>query len=344
MLWNKILLVLLIEIVVSFAMGRVLIPYFRKLKTGKLELYVGDRFQKDEQNTPKFGGIIILLVLIIAIALGLGVVLQSSQLGDFNYSSRVLTGVIFSGLLMIVGTFEDFTKDCKSKAVGFKLRHKVFIEFLLSLALLISLYLQGDNTQEVLLPFGLGYLSFGVLYYPLMAVFMTCTINMVKLHDCFGGDTSSGIDGLCCATTVVFSLFVAICSDIADNSFAQVYAYCIAGAAAGMLIWGLSPAKIYIGESGSLLLGGLVSSLVIVSQMHVVFLLAGLAFVVDSICALVQYFVYRKNKKLVFQGNSLHAHLKAKNWSDYKIIALFGLITVVGGAVSIGFAMYKTKF
>lgn len=342
MLWNKILIILAIEIVVAFALGKILIPYFRKIKTGKFEIYIGDRFKKDN-STPKFGGLIIAISLGVGLFLGISMISASFEIGEGVTSSWFISAFVFSVFVMIVGLFEDYIKEKHGKLIGLKLRYKVMAEYLLCLIFLLLLYLQGDKTQAVLLPFRWGYINFGVFYYPLMALFMTITINAVKLSDCFNGDVSSGIDGLCSTTVIVFSLIMAACCNIVNGSGAQVYAYCIAGAVAGFTVWGLSPAKIYLGESGSLLLGGLVSSLVILSQMHIIILFAGIAFLIDGVCSAIQYFVYRRSKKILFKGNSLHAHLMAKGWSDYKIIALFSLITILGGLAAIVFAVYKTK-
>lgn len=342
MLWNRMLIILAVEIFAGFMLGKILIPLFRKLKTGKFDLYIGDRFKKDGSE-PKFGGIIIALSMGIGLFLGISVLVSSYQIGDGGSGGRLGAAYVYCLLLMAIGIAEDYAKDRRKAILGFKLRHKVAAQLMLSIGFLLILYLQGDGTTEVLMPFRLGYMDFGYLYYPLMGIMLTVAVNCVKLHDCFGGDTSSGCDGLCATTCLVFSLIVAVCCNVTSNSEGQLYAYCIAGTCAGILIWGLSPSKVFIGESGSLFLGGAVASMVIISKLHFLFLLAGLGFIVDGACSLIQYAVYKKSKKLIFKGNSLHAHFKAKGWSDYKVIALFSFITLIGGVGAVAFSVYSTK-
>ncbi|WP_124101170.1 hypothetical protein [Ruminococcus sp. Marseille-P6503] len=340
MLWNRLLIILAAEIFAGFMLGKILIPWFRRLKTGRLELYIGDRFKKDGSE-PKFGGIIIAAVSGMGIFLGISA-LSSGQTGG-GEGKRLAAAYIYCLLLMTLGAAEDYAKDCRKAVLGFKLRHKIAAQLMLSAAFLLVLYFQGDNTTEVLLPFRLGYMEFGYLYYPLMGLMMTGAVNCVKLHDCFSGDTSSGCDGLCASTCLIFSLIIAVCCNITSNVQGQLYAYCIAGACAAVLIWGLSPAKVYIGESGSLFLGGAAASVIIISGLHFLFILAGIGFAADAVCSAIQYFVYKRNKKFIFKGNSLHAHFKAKGWSDYKVIAFFSLVTLVGGAGAAAFSVYSTK-
>lgn len=341
MLWNKILLITMIQIAAEFVLARLLIPYFRRLKTGKFDFYIGDRFKSDG-SSPKFGGVIMAAALITGVFPALTAVI--SVLGiDNSAGRRIISSVVFSLLLMTIGIYEDYVKERTGRKLGIKMRYKAAAEMLLCLCWLAVMNIQGDKTTAVLLPFRLGYIEFGVLYIPVMTVLMTCAVNAVKIHDCFSGDTDGSCPGLCCMTSAVFALCIAVCCQITDNPYGEIYAYCIAGAAVGFLIWGLSPAKIFIGESGSLLLGGLIASLTLISGLHLIFVLAGLAFVVDGVCSLIQYLVYRKNKKLILKGSSLHSHLAVKGWSDYKIIGMFLLITAAGGAAAIAFAIYSTK-
>lgn len=342
MLWNRLLIILAVEICAGFILGKILIPWFRKLKTGKLELYIGDRFKKDGSE-PKFGGIIIAAASGMGLFLGISVLASSYQIGDTGSGKRLAAAYIYCLLLMALGIAEDYAKDCRKSVLGFKIRHMTAAQLMLSVGFLLVLYFQGDKTTEILLPFRLGYVEFGYLYYPLMGLMMTGAVNCVKLHDCFSRDTLSGCDGLCAATCLMFSLIIAVCCNITSNAEGQLYAYCIAGASAGILIWGLSPAKVYIGESGALFLGGAAASMVIISKLHFLFLLAGIGFAADAVCSLVQYFVYKRSKKFIFKGNSLHAHFKAKGWSDYKVIVFFSFITLIGGAGAAAFSVYSTK-
>lgn len=343
MLWSRALLIMSVEIVMGAMFGRVLIPYFRKLKTGKLDACIGDRFKQDGSE-PKFGGVVIALSLAVGAMIGLGGINGGLGSDSGFYVRKTAAALIMSGMLMLLGCCEDYLKDVRKSNAGLKISVKLTVEFAICLCFLISLRaFCGDYSTEMLLPFRLGYINFSFLYYPLVALGMTAVINAVKLHDCFGGDTQSSADGLCAVSVIVYSLFFAVYGNIMGNEALSMTGYVCAAAVGGFLVWGISPSKLYLGESGALLLGGVVSSLAVVSKLHLLVFITGLGFAADGVCSLIQYIVYKSRKKLAFKGNSLHAHFKEKGYSDYKIMLIFTCINAVGGAVGIAFAIYSTK-
>lgn len=343
MLWSKALIIIVIEIALGFLCGRVGIPYFRKLKTGKLEMYVGDRFQKDGSE-PKFGGVVIAVPLAAGALLSIGALDRGMSNGSLNSGGKIIAVVIASLLFMAVGVVDDWLKDVRKSNLGLRVRTKLLLEFTVSLGFLLWLNLfWKDKSTAVLLPFRMGYMDFNILYYPLVAIGMTVTVNAVKLHDCFGSDTQSGIDGLCAVTILIFSLAITVCGNIIEQDFVSASGCVCAAAIIGFLVWGLAPGKIYLGESGALLLGGLVSSMTVASKLHFLVFMLGIGFFIDSFCTLIQYNVFIHRKKLVFKGNSLHSHLKSKGYSDYKIILIFTCINVIGAIAGVAFALYSTK-
>ena len=336
MLWNKAIIIIILEILISFLLGRILIPYFRKLKTGKFELYIGDRFKKDGSE-PLFGGIIITIVFIFGMFLAMGQ--TNGNLSKKEYF--VLMG--FALMLMFIGAIEDYLKDIKKSFVGIKKGYKYIIEYCLSLIFLLLLYSLGVKNTDILLPFRLGYIHFGVLYYPLMALFMTIMINAVKVNNYFSEDTKTSVDGLCAVGSLIYFLFFSLYGNLLGDDMICAVGYVLSAVCMGYLIWGISPSKIYLGESGALLLGGLISGLGILSGLHLVVIFAGFGFLVDGFCSVLNYLIYRKNKKPILKGSSLHSHFKALKYNDYKIIMIFSLIEIAGGIAGTLFVIYSMK-
>ncbi|MGN1134575.1 MAG: hypothetical protein ACI4RN_09030 [Oscillospiraceae bacterium] len=343
MLWSKSLIIMAIVLVISFLCGRVMMPYFRKLKTGRFDLYIGSRFETDGSE-PLFGGVVMLLPLLVGTALAMGTVdVQGDGLGE-NIGAEYLFISIFAVFLMLSGALEDYLKDVRKANVGLKYGTKLLAEFILCLAFLLALKtFCHDNTTEILLPFRLGYINFGWTYYPLMALGMTITINAVKVHDCFGGNTKSSAGGLCTLSIMIYTLFFAAYGAVTGNDRLTVFGYVFSAVCGGFLIWNISPAKIQLGQSGALLLGGIAAGLAVVSKLHICVLLAGTGFFIDGFCSLIQFIVYKKSKKLVFKGETLHGHFMTKGYSDYKIMIIFSIMTIIGGAAGVAFAVYSTK-
>lgn len=342
--WSNVLIIITIEAVLGFVCGKVLIPCFRKFKTGKYDIYIGDRFTKDGSE-PKFGGVIIAISLIMGAVLSIAFISSNLKTGAGNDGQKIISVIIFSLSLMAIGLIDDWFSDVRKNALGLRSGIKLMTEFMICFCFLLWLKIFcGDSDTAILLPFRLGYLDFKLFYYPLTAFGMTITINAVKLHDCFGKDTRNGTDGLCAITAMIFFLVFAVCGNISDKLFLSALGYISAAAVMGFLFWGMSPSKIYIGESGALLLGGLISALAVVSQLHLLIFMVGAVFFIDSFCTLIQYSVFRKRKKLIFKGVSLHNHWKEKGFSDYKIIFIFSCITVIGGIAGMIFTVYSTNF
>ena len=349
--WKEQAILLLAELVMGFILGRFFIPYFRRIKTGKFDFYLGDRFSKDGSE-PQFGGVIIFVTAIIGISIGMiyanSVSAYTGNVPDFK---AILCGVTFIFLLMCLGLFQDYIKDT-GRGIGMKPRYLVISEFICCLGFLLLLRLFGFRRTEMLLPFRLGVWEMGILYYPLMAVFMTIVINLVKIHDCIGGETKNGVDGLCVLSTFIYSLGLLSGSSFdgivsvsisSGKSESQLFAVCTVGACASFLFWTISPSKIYTGESGALLLGGLVCVMTEFSGLQCVFVPLGIVFIIDGICALVQRLVFKINKQIVFKGDTLHSHLKAKGWGDYKIMTCSTAVSIIGAVGAVAFFVYSGR-
>ena len=189
MSWSVQAVILGCEMVLGYVLGRVFIPYFRRIKTGKFDFYIGDRFAKDGSE-PKFGGVVIMLCVIFGIVTG--VIFYDSQavlsFENGEFSRRVF--IALGGVLMLtaIGLSEDYVKE-KKLGIGMKPFYKICMEYLICLGVCVGLRYCGGVQTAVLMPFHLGYVQFGGLFYPLFPLFMTVGINMVKIHDCAGGKT-----------------------------------------------------------------------------------------------------------------------------------------------------------
>lgn len=344
MSWSVQAVIMVCEMALGFILGRAFIPYFRKIKTGKFDIYIGDRFAKDGSE-PKFGGVVIMLCVIVGVVIGLMFTDSSQQLNfSDGYSKRValisLGGVI---MLTAIGVSEDYVKE-KKLGIGMKPLYKLLMEYLICLGLCVCLRPYGAVQTAVLLPFHWGYVELGRSFYVLFPLFMTLGINAVKFHDCAGGRTDTGVDGLCAVTALIFSAWLSSGFAAASSAdTAQLFAVCTMGAAAGFLFWGCDPAKLYLGESGALALGGLMTVSVLLSGEYFLFLPAGVAAIVDGVCALLQYVVFKRKKKLLLKGYTLHEHLSVKGWGAFKIMGADAALSAAGAAAAIAFIIYASK-
>lgn len=341
--WKTQAVILFAELSCGFLFGRFLIPLFRRIKTGRFEFYIGDRFKKDGSE-PRFGGGVMFLTLLIGLTSGAAGIRAAN--GNFYAEPDLrllMCAVFFCGILTSVGLYEDYQRDTKS-GIGMKKLYKLTAEFVVCTAFLLLIKAFGFECREVLLPFRLGYLNLGWGYVPLTALLMVLIINIIRFHDCSDGVTETGIDGLCPLSVMISALGLASGLSYGDGHISgQLFAVCTAGVCGGIIFWCISPSKLYIGQSGSILLGGLVCMTMIFSGLHIAVLLTLAAPIIDGVCGLVQRLVFRLTKRLIFKGASLHGHLKSKGWGDYKIMLVSALVQLAGCGGAVAFIVYESK-
>lgn len=341
--WRTQAVILFTELSCGFLFGRFLMPMFRRIKTGKFEFYIGDRFKKDGSE-PRFGGGVMFLTLIIGLTAGTAGFSVAGDIGFEGFDVRLLLcAVFFCGILTVIGLYDDYQHDTKS-GIGMKKLYKISAEFTAAVGFLLLIKAFGAESREILLPFRLGYLDLGWGYVPLTALLMVVMINVIELHDCQNGVTETGIDGLCALSVMISALALSSgLSYVGGHIAGQLFTVCTAGVCGGIVFWCISPSKLYIGQSGSILLGGLVCVGMIFSGLHIAVMLSLAAPIIDSVCALVQRIVFRSKKRLIFKGASLHQHLKEKGWGDYKIMLCCALVQLAGCAGAIAFIVYESK-
>ena len=194
MRWTDLSIIILTELGASFLLGRLFIPYLRRLKTGKFDWYLGDRFRTDGSE-PKMGGAVMAAAFLIGLAPSLASL--ASKEGLSIQVKAAAGAAVFVLSMMILGAVEDHYKDHRGERVVLGFGKKLFIELALSALLLVYLRFIGFAETTVLLPFRLGYMEFSYAYYPLTALYMAFVLGSFKLHDCFNGNTSESVGGLC---------------------------------------------------------------------------------------------------------------------------------------------------
>lgn len=183
--WSNVLIIITIEAVLGFVCGKVLIPCFRKFKTGKYDIYIGDRFTKDGSE-PKFGGVIIAISLIMGAVLSIAFISSNLKTGAGNDGQKIISVIIFSLSLMSIGLIDDWFSDVRKNALGLRSGIKLITEFMICFCFLLWLKIFcGDSDTGNTSSVSIGLFGFKLFYYPLTAR-RTITINAVKLHDCFG--------------------------------------------------------------------------------------------------------------------------------------------------------------
>ena len=323
--------------IIAALLGFVLIPFLRRIHFGQTILDEGPAWHKSKQGTPIMGGFLFIIGSIAATALGYtvwrimgGTDLTAAETG--NHALRLLTVMLFSLLYSgACGFTDDFIKAVKKRNEGLNPKQKILFQIVFCAAFLAIMYALGDHETTIDLIF--VKLNFGILYYPIMMLFMMFLINAVNLTD--------GIDGLCGSVTVVTMLVLTVlCASFGEREL-SLYAITIAGGCIGFLIWNLHPAKCFMGDTGSMYLGGAFAALGVACRMHLLLALVGIVYVVDCMSVVIQvtYFKYTKKKygegRRIFKMSPLHHHFELCKWSEYKIVTVFSAVGLAAGVLAV---------
>ncbi len=327
----------LLSAAISAGFGVILIPYLKKLKVGAHILEIGPRWQKDKEGTPLMGGFMFAASTVIASLAGCLIIsrYRSAHLTDVpeNALYKLLLGLGAALLFMLIGFADDYIKVIKKRNQGFNAKAKSLCQVVVIVLYLAALHLLGDTTS-VVIPF-LGEIDLGVFYYIIMAVAIYGFVNAVNLTD--------GVDGLCASVTLVYSAaFILIFVLLGDWEY-SAFSAAVAGGCLGFLVWNLHPAKVFMGDTGSMFLGGCVVALGFASGLELLIPLVGIIYLAEAMSDVIQIGSYKLRHKRVFKMAPIHHHFELSGWSEYKIVFVFSGITLIAGALGVAATYIYTK-
>lgn len=303
-----------LSFLLSFSIAFVVAPralkILQNLKLRQEEREEGPDSHKTKSGTPTMGGV----VFILSSAITILIFCKDDLLSAFYYLSFLLS-------FALVGFADDYVKVANKRNLGLTGKQKLALQIAIGLILgYISLVRNGGNT-ELILPFTSLRLKTGFLYIPVTALVAVATTNSVNLTD--------GLDGLAASVTSIVMLTFAM---IAANYYyiSLVYfAFAVCGGCLGFLRINAYKAKCFMGDTGSMALGGAVSAAAIAMNMHFIIIIVGIIYVIESLSVIIQVFSYRKFGKRVFRMSPIHHHFELSGYSEVKIVKIFCLVTAV---------------
>ncbi len=323
----------LISFAVAAGLGKICIPWLHKLKFGQTILADGPSWHQKKQGTPTMGGIIFIASTVAAFLLALlaGRLLNVSQLFALPYDvARLLAGVVLAIGCGGIGFIDDYIKVVKKRNMGLTAAQKMLLQLLLSAAYAITLYVYGKGRFSI--PF-FGEVNWGVWFIPFCMFVVVAMTNATNLTD--------GVDGLCGMTGFAAALAFLLMSALA-NLFGQcLFAVALAGGLAGFLVWNLHPAKVFMGDTGSLFIGGALTALAFGIEQPFLLVPVGILYIAENMSVILQvgYFKLTHGKRL-FKMSPLHHHYELCGWGENKIVTVFTLVTVIGSAVGVLLLLY----
>lgn len=336
-IWLK-LLIPIVSFIIAGVIGKFLIPFMHKISFGQtIEKFVGSKLESHQkkQGTPIMGGFMFIISSVVMTIVGY--VLYRVSTLDITATEtsknllRMFACLIYALCFCGIGFADDYTKAVKKQNLGLTPKQKMLFQSIFSGLFLAVLYFLGDTSTEI--DFIFASVDFGVLYYPIMILFMIFLSNAVNLTD--------GVDGLCGSVTVITMLALSTICGLMSLNEISIFAIAIAGGCLGFLIWNLHPAKIFMGDTGSMFLGGSFVAIGMCTHKHLLVVLIGLIYVCEALSVVIQVTYFKITKKLygegrrIFKMTPIHHHFELCGFSEYKIVITFSIVSLITGIVAV---------
>ncbi len=322
-----------ISFLIAFGLGYVVIPFLHKLSFGQVILDIGPKWHKDKQGTPMMGGIMFIVSTLAAFAviaiidhLCGGKIIVVNDFLSQSMKVKIFGGIIMALGFAFIGFLDDYTKAVKKRNMGLSIKQKSVLQIVLMLGYLLTLYLD-NRTGTMFFPF-IGYVDTGVFYWVIGLAVIYCTTNAVNFTD--------GVDGLCASVTAAAAVCFIVVAALRNCLGASLLSASLAGGLVGYLIWNWHPAKVMMGDLGSMFLGGMIVALSYAVDCPFIILLIGVVYVMEFGSDIIQigYFKLTHGKRF-FKMAPIHHHFELCGWKETKIVKVFTLISFIGGLVSI---------
>ena len=311
--------VLCLTFIVTIIIALIIIPILRKLKVGQIERSDGPQSHLKKQGTPTMGG----TIMIVSITLiTLGIAYYFYRQGDMETAKKLLPLLIASVGFGIVGFVDDFKKLVLKNTIGLKPAYKMLGLLIISVLYTVYLVQVLDLGTETLIPFAKTYITLPIWVYIPFAIFvMLGTTNAVNLTD--------GVDGLSTSVTTIIITCLTVIGMILGIKEIMIFGCIVCGSNLAFLLFNLHPAKVMMGDTGSLLLGGVIASISLYLRMPLLLLIIALVPVLETVSVIIQVAYFKRTGNRTFKMAPLHHHFELSGWNENKVVSIFSIITLV---------------
>jgi len=310
-----------ISLVLSVFAGMVFIPMLRRMKIGQSIQEDGPVWHIGKQGTPTMGGIIFISgILIACFAAGFNEMLE----GNYTHLYVAAFALIFA----LIGFLDDYEKLKKKQNLGLTASRKFILQLIAAVAFVFIMHVSGNLSYDVYVPFINTYFVMpSALYYVFAAFVIVGTVNSVNITD--------GADGLSTGVTIPVAITLSLIALLWNDTANGIFAAALTGGLIGFLIFNFFPAKVIMGDTGSLFLGGAVCALAFSMDMPLILITLGFVYFIETLSVIIQvtYFKLSKGKR-VFKMAPVHHHFEMCGWSEYKLFAVFTSVSIVFAIIS----------
>lgn len=313
--YSSVAIPVMIAFAISVILGPVIIPFLRKLKVGQTERDDGPQSHLKKSGTPTMGGILILASVVLA------------SLPYIRTYPKIIPVLFLTLGFGLIGFLDDYIKVVLKRSLGLTPAQKMAGQIVVTAVFAYYLTHYTDVSLAMKIPFLPGqYLDFGILNLPILFFVVIGTVN--------GTNFTDGLDGLASSVTIMVATFFTVVA-IGTGSGIEPVTCAVVGALLGFLLFNVYPARVFMGDTGSLALGGFVAACAYMMQMPLFIVIVGFVYLMEVISVILQvgYFKATGGKR-IFKMAPIHHHFEKCGWSELKIVGVFALVTVLAGAIA----------
>ena len=311
--------ILLVSFLIAIVLGIIIIPILRKLKVGQIERDDGPKSHLKKQGTPTMGGIIIIITMILVMT---GTYLYFTWNNQNELANKLLPMLILTIGFGMIGFIDDFKKLVLKNTEGLKPKYKMLGLLIISVIYVLYLIEGLKLGTETYIPIFKTYIELPIYIYIPFAIFvLLATTNAVNLTD--------GIDGLSSSVSSIIITCLTVIGILWSVPEVSVFGSMAIGAVLGFLMFNLHPAKVFMGDTGSLLLGGVISALALYLKIPLLLIVIALIPVLETLSVMLQVAYYKKTGNRIFKMAPLHHHFELSGWKESKVVIIFSAITLI---------------
>lgn len=309
------IIVAVVTFLLAVVIERYMIPVLKSRKVGQKILEIGPRWHKSKEGTPTMGGICFILAMIAVAAVALII--------NFEGALPVVFAMGLGVANALIGFVDDYTKLMKKQNEGLLAWQKFALQLLAAGLYLLAMRLWGGLETTLHIPFTDLAPDFGILYYVIAIILITGMSNSTNLTD--------GIDGLASSITLVIGGFLTLLAFRMEMRSLSLLGALVIGGMLGFLVYNFHPARVFMGDTGSLFLGGLLTGATFAMGSPLIILICGLMFVIETASVMLQVSVFKLSgrKKRLFRMAPIHHHFEQCGWGEVKIVSVFSALTVL---------------
>ena len=310
--------ILLLSFVATVVLSLIIVPILRRLKVGQIERKEGPESHLKKQGTPTMGGIIMIIVLIVV---GAFLYIDFSK-DQQNVANAILPLIGVAVGFGLIGFVDDSKKLFFKNTKGLSPKAKMLGLLIVAVAYTIVLINVFNIGTDIFIPFVKEYITLPIwVYIPFAVLVMLATTNSINLTD--------GIDGLSTSVTTIIITCLTVISVLLGIKEVTAVGAILIGTCLGFLLFNLHPAKVMMGDTGSLMLGGAIAGIALYLKMPLLLLIIAIIPIIETLSVMIQVTYYKKTGNRIFKMTPIHHHFELSGWKENKIVSVFSLITLV---------------